>query len=127
VRPVKVNKADVLVKLKANRSTHRAIFEEAVEGYRKEVTRQLKKHIKEMKSGKPKRTYISIPYPEDHTKDYDNAIEMLEMSVEDIVELDSEAFMAFYKDDWGWKNQFLASNSGYSRTAYMAMQAIADD
>ena len=122
MRPVRVDKKKVLEALKENRSTHRAIFEEAVEGYRKEVVKQLEKHIKQMKSGKPKRTYISIPYPEDHTSDYDDAIEMLEMSLDESIDLDAEAFKAFYKDDWSWKNQFLASNSGYSRTAYVAMQ-----
>lgn len=122
MRPVRVDKATVLVTLKENRAKHRDIFLEAIEGYRTEVIEQLERHIVEMKSGKPKRTYISIPYPEDHTSDYDDAIDMLEMSVDSVVELDSDAFQAFYKDKWGWKNQFLASNSGYSRTAYMALQ-----
>jgi len=126
MRPVRVDKKTVLKKLKENRKTHRDIFEEVVIGYRAEVIKQLEKHIKQMKSGKPKRTYISIPSPEDHTDDYDVAIEMLEMSLDDSIDMDTETFQAFYKDDWGWKQQFLASNSGYSQTAYMALQTRND-
>lgn len=126
MRPVRVNKRAVVLALMENRKTHRQIFEEALEGYKKEVIEQLEKHLGEVKSGKPKRTYISIPFPEDHTGDYDDAIEMLEMSVDDVIELDAETFKAFYKDDWGWKNQFLMSNSGYSRTAYAAFESTKD-
>lgn len=122
MRPVRVDKNQVLTTLKANRENHRKIFEEALEGYRTEAIKQLDEHIKELKSGKPKRTYINVPYPEDHTEDYDTAIELLEMSVDNEIELDVETFKAFYKDAWGWKQQFLASNSGYSRTAYAAFK-----
>lgn len=127
MRPVRVNKSAVLTALYQNRKTHREIFEEALEGYRKEAISQLENHITELKSGKPKRTYFSIPFPEDHTDDYDDAIEMLEMSVDDTIDLDAETFKAFYKDDWGWKNQFLMSNSGYSRTAYAAFHSTDDE
>jgi len=127
MRPVRVQKIDVLEQLRKNRELHHSIFLEAVVGYREEVIRQLETHLEEIRSGKPKRTSIHVPSPEDHTQDYDNAIEMLEMSVDDVIELDSDAFMAFYKDQWGWKKQFLASNSGYSQTANAAMQAVDAD
>lgn len=127
MRPVNVNRQQILDTLKANRAAHRTIFEEAIEGYRAEVIKQLEAHIDEVKSGKPKRTYISIPMPEDHTSDYDDAIGLLELTPDDKIELDMETYKAFYQDNWGWKMQFLMSNSGYSRTAYAAYAATQDE
>lgn len=127
MRPVNVDRGQVLDILKQNRAQHRKIFDEAVKGYRKEVIRQLKAHIREMESGKPKRTYISIPLPEDHTQDYDDAIGLLELTEDVLIEMDVETYKSFYKDDWTWKRQFLASNSGYSQTAYTLYNAIDDD
>lgn len=125
MRPITVEKAPLIATLKANRETHRAIFEEAVEGFRAEAIDQLKAHLKRVKSGKPKRVYVSVPEPSDHTHDYDVAIEMLQMDVNDHVELDEQSFRSFVKDEWDWKTQFLASNSMYSVTA--ARLAAADD
>ena len=126
MRPVRVDKAKLLTDLKANRDAHRAIFEEAVEGYRIEAVKQLEGHIKRIKKGSLKRVYISMPTPADHTQDYDNAIGMLKMSIDDTVELDESAYRWFVMDQWDWKQAFLATNSAYSVTAEQSMKD-ADD
>lgn len=113
----RVDKSDLLEKVKENRAQHRAIFEEAIEGYRKEGVRLLEEHIARIKNGRLERVYVQLPQPEDHTSDYDRIITMLEMSEETSIELDEGDFATFVMDDWGWKNQFLASNSSYSATA----------
>ena len=113
MRPVRVQIQPLLETLNKNRTQHRAVFEEALEGYRKEAIRVLDGHIAELKSGKPKRVYVSVPYPEDHTADYDAAIGLLNLSVDDFAELDEASYKCFVLDDWNWKRQWAASNSGY--------------
>ena len=46
-------------------------------------------------------------------KDYDRAIGMLEMSIDNEVEITSLEFQHYIQDDWGWKNSFLLSNTKY--------------
>jgi hypothetical protein len=117
VRPVTVNKLDLAEKIKANRDQHRTIFEEALAGYREEAMKVLAGHIAALKSGKPKRVQVYLPFPEDHTDDYDAALGMLEISVDNTVELDETAFRQLVLNEWSWTKQFLNTNAGYSRTA----------
>ena len=78
-------------------------------------------HIARIKAGKVVAVQVSLPQPENHTKDYDRVIKMLEMCVNDTVELDEHTFQCYVMDDWTWKRSFLASNSNYSGKAMAAM------
>lgn len=114
---VVVNKAELLSKVEENRKTHRTIFEEALEGYRTQILDVLEKHIDRIRTNKPERVSIAIPFPEDHTSDYDTVIAMLKMSVDDTIELSQYDFSSYVLDKWAWKQQFLTNNSYYSATA----------
>jgi hypothetical protein len=114
---VKVNKSEALEILKKNRTEHKSIFLEAVEGYKKQVLEILERHIADIKAGKVQYISIQLPKPEEHTKDYDRAIKMLEMSIDDAIEMDEHSFSSYIMDDWSWKRQFLGSNSSYSLKA----------
>ena len=114
---VKVNKSEALDILRLNRSTHRTIFLEAVEGYKAQALKLLEDCLSSFRAGKFQPLDIRLPLPQDQTKDYDRAIRMLEMSVDDVIELDEHSFTCYIMDDWNWKRQFLAGNSSYSVTA----------
>lgn len=122
MRSVKVNKAELLTKLRENRAGHRAIFEEALDGYHKKVIKLLQKHIDRARKNKREQVYVSIPFPQDHTDDYDTIIAMIEMSIEDTVELDQREFANYVLDEWSWKQEFLTSNSMYSASATRALK-----
>lgn len=111
---IKVKKADLLHKLKTNREAHRQIFEEAVKGYYAEGVRILQQHIEDIKRGSLKRVIVNLPVPSDHTEDYNRAIEMLEMTLDQEIEVSERDFEMFVRDNWLWKQEFLASNSTYS-------------
>jgi hypothetical protein len=118
---VRVKKLEALETIKKNRAAHKAIFNEAVAGYKDQTLKLLNNHIEQIKSGKVMRVTVSLPQPEEHTKDYDRAIKMLEMSVDDEILIDEQSFQSYIMDDWHWKRQFLASNSHYSDTAMAAL------
>lgn len=121
MNPIKVRTSDLKEKVEENRKAHRAIFDEAVEGYLSKSLELLEAHIEQIKSGKMVRIQVSLAYPEDHTVDYDRVLAMLEMSLEDEIEIDETTFASYVMDDWQWKRQFLTSNSAYSRTAMAAL------
>lgn len=114
---VTVNKDELLAILKTNRDQHQTIFQQALTGYKAEAVRQLKRHLAEVESGRVKAVNVMLPVPENHTKDYDRAIRMVEMSVDTQLEIDEASFGQYVMDDWRWKRQFLTSSSAYSTAA----------
>lgn len=107
-------KVDRLKKtLKKNRKDHRETYEKALERYRELAVREFEKNIRQVKKGKPVRRALALPLPEDHTKDYDRTLEMLEWEVGDEVELTEYEFQQYIQDDWGWKQSFTSNTTGY--------------
>lgn len=113
---INVNKAELLSVLRTNRDKHNAIFLEAQAGYREAVVKELDSMLAEARSGKKIRRAITLVEPVDQTKDYDRAIRMMEMSVDETIKLDPHDFQCYVMDEWQWKNQFMLSNVGYSKT-----------
>lgn len=110
---VTVNRRELLTKLEQNRKVHRAVFLAAQKGYRKAVVKELDTMLKDARAGKPIRRSITLPIPQDHTEDYDAAIEMLKMSIDDTISIDAAHFAMYVRDQWGWKAMVVASNSHY--------------
>lgn len=98
-----------------NRDNDRAVFEEALEGYRKRLTTELERRIHDLKRGRHVEQYIGLPEPEDHTGDYDRILAMAEMSVADTLELTEDEFAMYVMDQWRWKQSFADSTAMYVR------------
>lgn len=114
---VTVERAKVIETLKINRDKHHEIFKDAQAGYRKVVISILDKAIQEAREGKKIRTFFDIEAPKDHTEEYDQAIKMLEWSIDKNITLDRRSFINFVLDDWGWKQDFLSISQSYSTSA----------
>ena len=114
MKNVKVKKDELLKKIKKNRDGHRQLFEKAVAGYREAMLGHLDSMIAAIKKGSKVEHLIHLPEPGDHTKDYNRVIAMLEMSTEDIIELDARSFGQYVLDDWAWKDEWIHSNSMYT-------------
>src|SRR5262245_50103453 len=110
---VKVKREDLLVRIRGNRDKHRTIFEKALEGYRKEAVAWLEEVLDDAKGRGQTRGEMELIEPQDHTRDYDRVILMLEMSVDPVIELDAQTFAMYAMDDWSWKRDFLHSTSRY--------------
>lgn len=110
---IKVKKAELLGKLKANRANHSAQFDKAAKGYRKRVIEALTSRLKEARNGKLPQLIFNLPMPVDQTKAYDRAIGMLELSVDDVIELEEHDYQQYVLDEWSWSAQTTASNSFY--------------
>lgn len=128
MKVVKVNRGALLGVIQENRDKHRAIFQEALDGYKDEALRLLNGHIDRIKRGKVSTVFVSLPAPQDHTRDYDRILRMLNMSVDAEVELSEPDFAQYVMDDWAWKREFLTTASVYnSATANAALEKAADD
>ena len=113
MRTVKVNQAEFIETLRANRSQHRAVFETALEGYGSRLLRELEHRVHDLRRGRAVDVHIALPEPEDHTEDYDRILAMASMSVEKVIELTQEDFAMYVMDQWHWKRAFTVSTERY--------------
>ena len=110
---IKVDKDRLMLALEQNRSKHGAEYEKAKAGYIKVTTEQVKGYLTRLANGELlERAFLPSP-PEDHTGDYDDAIEMMAWAQDEFIDLTQAQFKQYVMDDWGWKDQWLTSNTAY--------------
>lgn len=117
-RSVNVSRQELLTKLKENLIIHKAEYAEAlIECHRKlieDLEETSKKVGKLTKPDKLKNFSFTFRFPQNHQKDYEEVIEMLEMSIDDNINLDAESFKAYIKNEWSWSGQFNSTKALYS-------------
>ncbi len=111
---VKVKRTELLTRIKNNRDAHRELFLKAQEGYREAMIEELDRMLKDAKEGRAIRRSVSMMEPQDHTKDYDRVIDMLEMSQDEIVEIQEHEFDQYVRDNWSWKALADTTNAMYA-------------
>lgn len=111
---VKVAKAELLAKVRDNRANHRDLFVQAQIGYRKMVIDELDKSLSDAREGRAIKTHIALQAPSDHTDEYDNVLAMLEMSVDEVIELEAHDFQCYVRDKWQWAAAAHMLNSTYA-------------
>lgn len=110
---VTVSKDELIKIITKNRASHKAAYAEASNGYQRAVIAELHSQIQAIENDKSHRVVITEFPPTDHTTDYDKALRMLSMSVDDKVQITSVEFTHFVDDDWDWKRAWVASTRKY--------------
>ena len=115
MQEVRLQKAKLLEIIHKNRAEHHAIFLEAQKKYREVAIKLLDRQLAAAREGKPflLREFIALVQPVDHTADYDRAIQMLELSVDDVITLSTMDFSNLVQDQWQWTQQWATSTSRY--------------
>ena len=103
----------LIAALQTNRDTHRETFLKAQESYRTAVIEELEKALEDARAKRPIRRAITLPQPEDHTADYDNALTMLDMCVDKEILVTAHEFQCYVMDNWGWKQAWLSNTASY--------------
>lgn len=114
---ITVDRIQLLETLKANRETHGESFKQAMTGYVALQREELENLLKKLNDGEAIPSRLRELPPEDHTKDYDEAIAMMEWAIGPEVLLTQSQFRQYVMDNWGWKEQWTASNTGYITAA----------
>lgn len=120
MQDVRVKKEQLLKTLKENRETHQADFDIAWEAFRQKAEANFANKLKAIKAankGERIELHVNLVIPEDHTEDYDQAIEMLGWEIGDEITLQRHEFQQLVQDNWGWKDQFTATNLAYTGMA----------
>jgi hypothetical protein len=111
---VLLSKEALLEQVRTNYASHRQKFEEAMAGYKDKAIGLLYDHIERIKANAPEKVFVQLPMPEDHSRDYERVIEMLEWSKDDTLELDESEFSTYVLDQWGWQEGFAQTYAMYS-------------
>ena len=110
---ISVDKDQLIKTLKKNRKKHVGIFEKAQVAYRERVVQWLDQTLDDAKNGREFQTFITLPQPENHTADFDTAIEMLEWDKSPEVTLTQRDFQRFVQNQWEWRASFAANTQAY--------------
>lgn len=134
---VKVQKSDMIKKLKANRKKHKTEYNEALAEYKNcyiekliEVKTKLEESVTRMdavieienldvKSLPPLNFGFTLHIPSHHLECYDSTLDMVEASVHDFIILSANEFNKFYRDNWEWKGDFSSTVHHYKDTAFL--------
>ena len=124
MRDVIANKETLLTKLRTNRETHIAAFQEARSGWldaAQDALRAKASEIAKLPSGADLPNIfdgaiaeLSNDTPISHVRDYDRAIAMLEIHTEENIALSAEDVGRYVLDQWNWSESFFGATSKYS-------------
>ena len=112
---VKMNRKELLKIVKENAKKHVADYNESVEDYKVAVLKVAQENLKKAKTGDLALfKFRAMPQaPASYEDNYNRAIRMLELSVEDIIDVEEHIFNQLVLDEWGWKQNFIAQSSLY--------------
>lgn len=112
---VKMNRKELLKIVKDNAKKHVVEFKESVEDYKLAVVKIASANLKAAKTADlEKFKFRAMPNPPTSYEDnYNRAIRMLELSVEDVIDIEEHIFNQLVLDEWGWKQQFTAMSAMY--------------
>lgn len=120
---IKMNRLELLEIVRKNKTIHEQQFEEAKNDYvvamnkiaeeNVKIARFNAKSIAKYVNAKLKSMVSWIAPPTSYSAEYGRAIRMLELSVEDVIEVEEDIFNQLVLDEWGWKKQFIATSTMY--------------
>lgn len=115
---LKYNRKQVLAQLKENRDKHKVAYDDAMEGFKEAVVKELAEALELAKAGTEYRLCLKQSKPTHYLKQYDRAIAMFEMSSQDEIELTENEFTQYVLDNWNWSDSFTTTARAYGKGAY---------
>lgn len=112
-----INRERLLGILRENRDNHGSLYEEAKANYLKAAKEALQDRFVQIEEGKVIDLYVSLPVPENHTRDYDRTIRMLEMDTRDVIPLTDTEAKTYVEDQWSWRRAWIDNTASYTGSA----------
>lgn len=106
----------LLAKIKENRSKHATEYEEAVKEYRQKLRQVLRDKLKDIDASEASIVpsgSIRVSEPQCYLSEYDQFIDMLEMTKDETTSLSITMFNQLVRDQWSWKQDFELTKASY--------------
>lgn len=118
---VNINREELLGIVRKNKEKHIAEFLESIEDYKKLAITTVQANLKLAKTGNLEdisKIKALPPAPVSYEQSYNRAIRMLELSVDEVIEVEEDVFNQLVLDEWVWKRQWSVSNAIYKSGAF---------
>jgi len=112
---VRVKKNELEMKVWENKQRHDKLLKETTRRYWAACKAELEKAMERVEKMDKSWSVglLSLPKPEDHSMDYEDAMAMLKMSCDETIELSAEDFSKLVLNQWEWRRGFLHVCSSY--------------
>jgi len=111
---IRMNRQELLDLVKENKQKHINEYEESVVDYKAAVIKIAKANLKVANTGSDNMKFTAFPTPPvSYEKEYTKAIRMLELSVDEVIDVEDYIFNQLVLDEWSWKSAFQLSASLY--------------
>lgn len=120
---IKMNRQELLKIVRDNKEKHEADFVETVADHAAAMIKIAEKNVrialanrKSVKAGLHAKIVNPQGYlnaPKSFAVEYGRAIRMLELSVEDVIDVEEDVFNQLVLDEWSWKNSFVGTQALY--------------
>lgn len=113
---IKMKRLELLAIVMDNKEKHIKEFNESVEDFKALTLKIASDNLVAARTGdlkEFKKIKSSPSAPTSYEDSYKRAIRMLELSIEDVIEIEENVFNQLVLDEWGWKHQFTTSNATY--------------
>jgi len=117
MKEIKVRKQELLEKIKYNREEHIKEYNLAHTEWVNTTINFYQEQINSLNSTRKQLNKIPGYEPVSHEKDYDRAIAMLEMCVEEEILLQAQEFNRYVLDEWDWTQTFKTVAATYMKDA----------
>jgi hypothetical protein len=111
-RKIKVNKTELINKIKENKKNHIEEYNKAVIAYKEEALRQLNDLTQKVNNGDLS-IQLDLVSPVNNSDNYEKIIEMFEWEVEKVVELEQQEFIEYVQDETQFALTAKMSNTTY--------------
>jgi hypothetical protein len=111
-----MNRLELLKIVRENKEKHIAEFIESIQDYKVLVLQIAQGNLKLAKTAdlvEFKKMKPTPAAPVSYEDSYKRAIRMLELSIEDVIEIEEDVFNQLVLDEWSWKHSFTASTMAY--------------
>jgi enoyl reductase-like protein len=111
-RTIKVNKQQLIDKIKENKAAHIEAYNKAVIAYKEEALKQLTELTTKANNG-DLQLRLNLTTPINNSENYDKIVEMFTWEVEETVELEQKEFTEYVQDETDFAIMAKLSNTAY--------------
>ncbi len=108
-----INRLEIIQAIKAGQEKHIREYAEALADYQAVLLKEFTRIQGQISAGNFKDVSVNIPAPQDHSGDYSHILNMLERGTAEDLVVDSNAFKAYFNNEWVWSRGFAETASFY--------------